>query len=102
MTLALRFVPRAVEQLDEAVGWWRQNRTAAPDLLAEELTDALVLLREAPGVGAAYPTDALPDARRYLLRRTRFHIDYVVRDEALVVAAVWSAPRGHGPSLTLR
>lgn len=99
MTLALRFVPDAVEQLLAAEEWWRQNRDKAPDLLAAELEEAIELLRRAPDVGASYPSPELPDAQRFLLRRTRFHVYYVVRGEALVVVAVWSAIRGHGPRL---
>jgi len=100
--LALRFVPHAVEQLLEAEEWWRQNRDKAPDLLATEFEEGIELLRRTPDAGAAYPNQELPDARRFLLRRTRFHVYYVVRDESLVVVAVWSAIRGHGPRLTER
>src|SRR5690606_13289450 len=99
MRLALRFVPRAVDQLLDAGAWWRQNRDKAPDLLGEEVDEAIELLRRTPDVGASYPNDELPDAQRFLLRRTRFHVYYVVRHETLIVVAVWSAIRGHGPAL---
>ena len=99
--LHLRFVPRAVEQLEQADQWWRENRSAAPDLVVTELADAVELLRNSPGAGACYPNESLPDVRRFLLRRTRFHVYYVVRNDTLVIAAVWSGLRGHGPPLTL-
>lgn len=98
--LTLRFAPEAIGQLEAADAWWRANREKAPALLATEFSEAVELLRESPGVGAGYPNTALPAAKRYLLRRTRFHIYYLVLHEALVVVAVWSASRGHGPPLS--
>lgn len=97
--LALRFAPGAVAQLEEALDWWETNREKAPRLLATEFEAAVELLRNVPGAGIPYENGALVDARRYLLRRTRFHIYYVVRDKALIIAALWSGLRGHGPSL---
>ncbi|RLB53363.1 MAG: hypothetical protein DRJ42_12135 [Deltaproteobacteria bacterium] len=97
--LELRFVPHAVEQLNAADAWWRENRDKAPGLFTNEFVDALELLRGSPNLGAPYASDTLDGARRYLLRRTRFHIYYAVRDGTLVVAAVWNAIRGHGPCL---
>lgn len=97
--LRLRFIPRAVEQLETALDWWRSNRDRSPELLADEFQGAIEGLRRSPTLGAEYPNDELPDARRFLLRRTRFHIYYVVRDDTLVVAAIWGAIRGHGPNL---
>ena len=97
--LELRLVPDAVDRLDEADRWWRENREKAPDLLTTEFVAAIDVLRESPDLGAPYPNEHLPDARRFLLRRTRFHVYYVVRDETLIVASLWSAIRGHGPPL---
>ena len=34
-----------------------------------------------------------------LLRSTGYHVYYTVRDEAVVVLAVWNASRGAGPDL---
>lgn len=98
--LGLRFVPHAVDQLLAADDWWRANREKAPDLFATELNEAIDLLRRTPDAGAAYRNEQLPDARRFLLRRTRFHLYYVVRGDVLVIVAVWSAIRGHGPELS--
>ena len=97
--LGVRFVPAAIEQLEAADSWWRANRDKAPNLLGEEFEQAIDLLRDEPRLGAAYENDQLPDARRFLLKRTRFHIYYVVRHETLVVVAVWSAISGYGPRL---
>ncbi len=40
-----------------------------------------------------------PGVRRLLLRATRYHVYYRVRDETLEVLAVWHATRGTGPGL---
>ncbi|NOY89789.1 MAG: type II toxin-antitoxin system RelE/ParE family toxin [Deltaproteobacteria bacterium] len=95
--LHLRFAPGAAEQLNVAAEWWKQNRPAAADLFTAEFRAAAELLCEVPAVGAIYPNDELRDVRRYLMRKTRFHIYYVVDANALIIAAVWSAVRGHGP-----
>jgi plasmid stabilization system protein ParE len=95
----LRFVPHAVEQLDAADAWWRENREKSPNLLVAEFAAAIDLLRESPNLGSDYANESLEGARRYLLQRTRFHIYYVVRDDTLVVAALWSAIGDHGPPL---
>jgi len=58
------------------------------------------LAARAPTVGQRHPSDALPDVCRIGMQRTRFHLYYVVRDDSLVVVAVWSAVRGHGPTLS--
>lgn len=98
--LALRFVPRARVQADEAERWWRSNRAAAPDLFASELDELLERVRLLPAAGSRYRNAALPDLRRCLMRQTGFHVYYVVRDEDLVVVAIWSGRRGHGPPLS--
>ena len=98
--LRLRFVARSVEQLERADEWWRANRARSPDLLITEFDEAVALLRDAPHTGVAYPNDALPGVRRFLMRRTRFHVYYVVRDDTLIISALWSGLRDHGPPLS--
>jgi len=39
--------------------------------------------------------------RRVLLRSSRYHVSYVVREEDAVVLAVWGAVRGTGPDLAI-
>jgi plasmid stabilization system protein ParE len=84
-------------QIDRIDAWWRENRTAAPDLFAQELEAALRTLAETPAVAVRYA--AKPHVRRLLLRRTHHHL-YVIEEAASVfVVAVWSAYRGRGPRL---
>ena len=87
----------AQAQVDEIDAWWRENRPAAPDLFAEELTAALRTLAETPALAVRYAPKA--GVRRLLLRRTHHHL-YVVEEAARVyVVAVWNAYRGRGPRL---
>lgn len=87
----------AEAQVDRIDAWWRENRTAAPDLFSEELEAALRMLRESPALAVQYA--AKPSVRRLLLRRTHHHL-YVIEEAArLYVVAVWSAHRGRTPAL---
>lgn len=93
-------VPDADEQIREIDEWWRENRTAAPDLFVEELAAAISLLEMWPLVGRRRRHRTVPGLRRVLLRATRYHVYYVPVDETrLLVLAVWSAVRGRGPRL---
>ena len=94
-----RFTPEAAEQARRADAWWRENRPAAPALLASELHDAVERLETEPGIGQPHASKALAGVRRAGLRRTRFHIYYVVREPEILIVAVWSAVRGEGPPL---
>ena len=93
-------VPEADAQIGEIDDWWRENRTAAPDLFAQELAAALALIETWPLVGRRRRHRGVPGLRRVLLRSTRYHLYYVPVDEArLFVLAVWSAVRGRAPRL---
>ncbi len=79
--------------------WWRTYRDKAPDLFAEELSEALDLIASSPHVGRARARIAVPGVRRVLLRSTRYHVYYSATDTEVTVLAVWSSVRGHGPDL---
>jgi plasmid stabilization system protein ParE len=102
MTRTVRFTRDAEEQSRVVDEWWQANREKAPLLFAEELRCVCDLLAQSPGIGQSYPSRSLPGVRRAFLARTRFHVYYVVRPEEIVVVAVWSALRGHGPPLGRR
>jgi len=62
------------------------------------LREAFDLLAASPRIGTPYPSATVPHARRLALRRTRFHVYYEIGDDQdVIVLAVWSALRGHGP-----
>ena len=89
-------------QIGEIDRWWRQHRPAAPGLFVEELAACFDLLASAPYAGRRYAHPRIRDIRRMLLRSTGYHVYYTVRDEAVVVLAVWNASRGAGPDLPRR
>ena len=99
MTAAIVTPPEVEDEIRAINAWWRENRTAAPNLFAEELAVAFDLLRGAPHVGRRYRHPKIPNIRRLLLRATRYHVYYSVDRETVVVLAVWSAVRGTGPIL---
>lgn len=85
-------------QVQEIDAWWRENRRAAPELFADELDQALLMLEQKPMLGTRY--QAGPKAvRRVLLRRTNHHLYFVEQAQRLYVVAVWSVYRGRGPKL---
>ena len=57
------------------------------------------LLESVPHIGRSYRHPTVKNVRRVLLRSTRYHVYYVVHDDAVIVLAVWSAVRGSGPVL---
>jgi len=99
MTLPVVVTAGAERQAKSIDRWWRANRTAAPDLFQNEFAAALELVGFAPLSGRRYGRASGVDVRRILLRASRYHLYYVVREEDAVVLAVWSAVRGTGPDL---
>jgi len=91
--------PEASQQVRNIEDWWRRERTAAPDLFAEELADAFALLNGAPQAGRRYPHSTVSDLRRVLLRSSRHHVYYRIHESDVIVLAVWSAVRGSGPEI---
>lgn len=81
-------------QVQEIDAWWCENRRAAPDLFADELDQALLMLEQKPMLGTHYEA-----VRRVLLRRSHHHLYFVEQAQRLYVLAVWSVYRGRGPKL---
>jgi plasmid stabilization system protein ParE len=101
VTLRVAFTERASAQVDETARWWRQNRSAAPDLFERELGALIAMLANTPEVGRPYDHPRVRGVRRMHLGRSRYHV-YYLHDrgaERVVVIAVWSAARGKGPPL---
>lgn len=100
MKLAVVTTPEADEQIHTIDRWWRANRTAAPDLFAEELGRCFQLLARAPRLGRSYRRHpAVRGIRRILLRSSRYHVYYVERADVVAVLAVWHSHRGQAPPL---
>ncbi len=73
----------------------------APGLVLRELARATSLLSTMPMAGTAYRRATSASYRRPLLRRSRFHVYYVIDETERVIriVAIWNAVRGHGPDL---
>jgi len=95
LSYRIRVAERASAQLREVADWWLENRPKAPSAFAEEIERGFELIREVPGIGEPVPHPTLPELRRLLLGRVRYHLYYVVSpDEGLVeVLALWHTSR---------
>ena len=95
--MKVAFSREAESQVGQIDAWWREHRDAAPDRFAMELEEAILTLETSPVTGVLY--EERPPVRRLLLRRTHYHLYFVVDGETVTVVAVWSAFRGSGPPL---
>jgi plasmid stabilization system protein ParE len=84
---------------ERADAWWREHRPASPRLFADELGLALDLLSVSPGAGEVYKNLGGRALRRTLLEKTRQYVYHYAEDETVIVIAIWSTERGHGPPL---
>jgi plasmid stabilization system protein ParE len=91
---------RARLAINRVDAWWKTNRSAAPRMFEEELAAAFELMANVPAAGEAWPS-ALPDVRRWLLPKTRYHVYYTTdaNQAVVVVRMIWYAARGRSPRL---
>lgn len=89
---------RAAAQLERAARWWRENRSAAPDAVADDFDDALRLLALQPELGARSASPRHPELRRLFLSRIRYHVYYQAWPDKVVILAFWHASR-QSPSI---
>jgi plasmid stabilization system protein ParE len=91
--------PEARDQARTIDAWWREHRPGAPELFVEELSSAVSMLSSVPKGGKPYRR-AMRGLRRFLLRSTRYHLYYRLKDGDVLVVTIWSAVRGSGPDLS--
>jgi plasmid stabilization system protein ParE len=99
MALRIRVSARAAKQIREAAGWWAENRPAAQGAVRTDIGEALALLAQQPGIGAAYSGARTSGVRRLLVGRIRYFIYYRATPTTLDVLAVWHVSRGTQPTL---
>jgi plasmid stabilization system protein ParE len=87
----VRLAPRAQSQIDEVSAWWRANRPAAANLVADELEAAVDRIASAPSSGTVYRQVEFRSVRRVLLPRIRYHVYYDI-DEAKQLVRIWGCP----------
>jgi len=61
VSLQVLTTPEADSQICKIENWWRRNRTASPDLFADELAATFEILAHAPHIGRAYRQSPVPD-----------------------------------------
>ena len=99
--LSVKVTPRAAEQIEAAVNWWRVNRPAASGALLEEFEAALKVISRQPRIGAKASNAKLSGVRRLYLARIRYVLYYQIRakPQRVEVLALWHASRGRSPPL---
>jgi plasmid stabilization system protein ParE len=77
------------------------DRGGAPERVLRELARVTSLLSTMPRAGKVYRRATSASYRRLLLRRSRFHVYYLIDEKSrlVTIVAIWSAVRGHGPML---
>lgn len=90
----------AKRQAKEIHAWWCAHRDAS-GLFKEELAAAKQILRRDADQRGVYCYEAGQAVRRLLLRKTHYHLYYVIEEDLQLVriVAIWGAVRGTGPKL---
>jgi plasmid stabilization system protein ParE len=97
--LVIKVSGRATAQIENAAGWWQENRPAAPGAIREDIAHALALLSTQPGIGVPARRAKTKGIRRLTLSRIRYYLYYRVSKGTLEVLAFWHTSRGREPRL---
>jgi plasmid stabilization system protein ParE len=92
----VRFTAKAREHARLLRQWWQEN-SQRPEIVHDDLTEALEMLAALPGIGSPYPAAPITGVRRLYLERLTSHIYYTFTEHEVVVRALWHARRGSGP-----
>ena len=93
----------AAREIELADAWWAENREDAPSLLRTSVADALDAIAEVGPVLPVFRTlSGRVAVRRMHLPDVHKHLYFVLRDDRLIVLAVWGAVRGVLPVLRAR
>ena len=93
MSLRVRITVRAADEIERADVWWRENRTAAPEAVRQDLDRTLKLLVLQPGIGQRVTNARLTGVRRIQIDRVHHHVYYRVIGSELVVLRFWPSQR---------
>jgi hypothetical protein len=78
--------------------WWLANRDH-PEVFVDELEHALKIVAILPSAGAVYARSPVLGVRRVYLRRIALHLYYTFDEHQVIIRALWSARREHGPEI---
>jgi plasmid stabilization system protein ParE len=86
-----------LSEYEDAIEYYERARVGLGDTFAQDVERVLAVTLEFPEIGSAV-TDTPPElnVRRRLVKRFGVEIDYVVRDEELIVIAVFHCKRRPG------
>jgi plasmid stabilization system protein ParE len=95
----VHLLDKAEAHLEEINLWWRRHRREHPDLVVEEMREAIRALASFPEIGEVFRPRR--SVRRMLLRQSQYYVYYVVDHDAheVQVLAIWHNARGKGPPL---
>lgn len=97
----VRFTATAREHVRLLKQWWQEN-SVRPEILHQDLEEALKMLSAVPSIGSSYPSAPIPGVRRFYLERLMSHLYYTFDERDLIIRAVWHARRGSGPDFGSR
>lgn len=92
----VRFTATARAQLRMLKAWWKEN-SLRPQIVQEDLEQAIDMLSLLPGIGAAYSPSPIAGVHRLYLERLSSHLYYTFDERDVVIRALWHARRGSGP-----
>jgi plasmid stabilization system protein ParE len=95
----VRFTTTARKHVRLLRQWWQEN-SARPEILHDDLDEAVRMVAIVPGIGKVYPIASIPGMRRLYLERLVSHLYYTFDADEVVVRALWHARRGSGPEFT--
>lgn len=95
----VRFTATAREHVRHFKQWWQKN-SVRPEILTQDLEEALKMLALLPGIGSPYPTAPIAGVRRFYIERLMSHLYYTFDEREVVIRALWHARRGSGPDLS--
>lgn len=94
----VRFTATAREHVRLYGQWWREN-SLRPQILTQDLGEAIRILASLPGIGSPYLAAPVVGVRRLYLERLMSHLYYTYDEREVVIRALWHASRGSGPDL---
>ena len=80
----VRFTATARRHVRLLSEWWKEN-SSSPEILEEDLAEALKMLSAFPTIGSSYSPSPVPGVRRIYLDRLTCHLYYTFDDAAVVV-----------------
>lgn len=80
----------ALEQLREIEENWLPTR-AQKDVFNEELEELMSLLVVSPEMGTPWGSEGDQLVRRCYLKRSEYHVYYVVKPDVVELSTIWSA-----------